>query len=153
LGKLHVHNPGHPVPRQPPGARAKRSGSERQPEGRGGASGPSRPGLKRRTDNPHRVASGGRSLARRVQPGRTAVGPQLRPRLRPLPSRAAPRSTCRTSVPTGQRAEAGGFEPPVPCGTLAFKFCLRSFASVPGHADVRVQRRLQPAGGCRTPPN
>jgi len=46
--------------------------------------------------------------------------------LRPLPSRAAPRATCRTSVPTGQRAEAGGFEPPVPCGTLAFKVQRRS---------------------------
>ncbi len=40
------------------------------------------------------------------------------------------------------------------CDDLPAKDVARSgaFASVPGRADVRVQRRLQPAGGCRTPP-
>jgi hypothetical protein len=34
----------------------------------------------------------------------------------------------------------GGFEPPVPRGTLAFKFCLYPFGQVSGTADVQLQR-------------
>ena len=45
LSEVPRPQPGHYHldPRQPPGARAERSGSERKPEGRGGASGPSGP--------------------------------------------------------------------------------------------------------------
>ena len=65
---------------------------------------------------------------------------------RPVHSGSPGACTARTPTPPNEGT-------PVPSGTLAFKFCLRSFGSVPGRADVRVQRWLQPAGGCRTPPN
>ena len=41
-------------------------------------------------------------------------------------------------------AEAGGFEPPVPRGTLAFKWCRCPFTAVRTRTDLRKQQRQQP---------
>jgi len=52
--------------------------------------------------------------------------------------------TREEAIFAGQRAEAGGFEPPVPCGTLAFKVQRRS--------AVRPSRAGQGSGVVRARP-
>ena len=126
------------VARQPPGALAERSGSERIAGCSGGASGPTRPGLKTyRKFSPGAPQAVDVALPRMVQlvrgpsaslqtpdllVGQDCCGGQLRPKLtETLPSRAVPRAARRTAVPAGQRCGSGGIRTPGPSRDARFQ--------------------------------